>query len=62
MRYYSTQRPIVPGSAPTYGLQEVHNFDLRTYCPEIDRYAWGWAEYDRILSDDETKGYELIPE
>lgn len=39
MRYYSTQRPVMPGSFPKEGVQEIHNFDSRTYVPEIGREA-----------------------
>ena len=42
MRYYSTQRPIVPGSYPSsYAAEIVVNFDQKTFCEEIGREAWG---------------------
>lgn len=34
-RYYSTQRPIMPGSYPNpegNGIVTVYNFDNKTYC------------------------------
>ena len=43
MKYYSTQRPITPGSYPKSPFNEVlqvFNFDARTYCEEIGRDAW----------------------
>lgn len=61
MRYYSTQRPIVPGSVPGDGLTEVHSFEFCQYVPEIDREAYGWAEYDRRLLNYEIDSYELTP-
>ena len=60
MRYYSTQRPIVPGSVPGEGLTEIHNFDDKTFCPAIEREAWGWAEYDHALTAAEVERYELV--
>lgn len=61
MRYYSTQRPIVPGSVPGAGLTEVFNFGTRTFVAEIDREAYGWAEYDHALTDDQVAQCELVP-
>lgn len=60
MRYYSTQRPIVPGSVPGDGLTEIHNFDDKTFCPAIEREAWGWAEYDHALTAADVERYELV--
>lgn len=60
MRYYSTQRPIAPGSVPGDGLTDIHNFDDKTYCPAIEREAWGWAEYDHALTAAEVERYELV--
>lgn len=62
MRYYSTQRPVTPGSFPRAGEQEsVRNFENRTYCEEIGREAWGYVEYKGTLTDEEVKRYELTP-
>lgn len=61
MRYYSTQRPIVPGSVPGAGLTEVYNFNSKTFVPEIDREAYGWAEYDHALTAAQVEQYELVP-
>lgn len=38
MRYYSTQRPVGPGTFPKLPenkVLEVHNFDAKTFCEEI---------------------------
>lgn len=62
MRYYSTQRPVMPGSYPKpqgNTVKEVHNFDERTYCEEIGREAWGYIEYERPLHRDTAADYEL---
>ena len=40
MRYYSTQRPVGPGTFPKpqgNAVKEVFNFDSKTYCEEIGR-------------------------
>ena len=37
MRYYSTQRPIGPGTIPQpkgNKVLEIHNYDQKTYCEE----------------------------
>lgn len=61
MRYYSTQRPLVPGGCPRAGVQDVHNFDEKTFCEEIDREAWGYVDYNRELTKEEVEDYELLP-
>lgn len=63
MRYYSTQRPIMPGSYPKpqgNAVIAVHNFDIRTYCEEIDREAWGYIDYEQPLAPEDARRYELI--
>lgn len=60
MRYYSTQRPVMPGGYPKKGNEEIHNFDTRTFCEEIGREAWGYIEYQEPLSKKETDAYELV--
>ncbi len=65
MKYYSTQRPITPGSFPKpegNAVVEIVNFDSPTECKEIGRKAWGCIEYERPLSEDEAKRWELTPE
>lgn len=61
MRYYSTRRPVTPGSYPNGLVKEIHNFDSRTFCEEIDREAWGYIEYSRELSPEELEHWELTP-
>ncbi len=37
MWYYSTQRPVTPGSYPAWAeVSRIVNFDRRIYCEEID--------------------------
>lgn len=65
MRYYSTQRPVTPGSFPNADSNralKVHNFDGKTYCAEIRREAWGYIDYEQPLSPEEAASFELTPE
>lgn len=62
MKYYSTQRPIGPGTIPQYTenpIKEIKNFDNRIFCEEINREAWGYVEYEKPLSQKEAAEYEL---
>ena len=62
MRYYSTQRPIFPGSFPRKAeVQRIENFDRKKFCEEIGREAWGMIEYKRELQRAEADAYELVP-
>ena len=52
MRYYSTQRPIGPGTFPKpqgNAVKEVFNFDSKTYCEEVGREAWGYIENEQPI-------------
>lgn len=60
-KYYSVMRPVSIGTFPREGVEEIVNFDNRTYCQEINREAWGYIEYNRELSEKEVSEYELIP-
>lgn len=62
MRYYSTQRPVAPGTYPRKGAQEVVNFERRVHVKAIGRPAWGYIIYDRELTDKEVEDYELTKE
>ena len=62
MRYYSTQRPISPGSFPQRAwnkVLEIHNFDQKIYCEEIGREAWGYIDYEKPLDRFDCNSYEL---
>lgn len=60
-RYYSTQRPILPGGYPRKAtVEEIHNFDTKTFCEEIGREAWGYVEYLEPLTNEEAEAYELV--
>lgn len=62
-RYYSTQRPIGPGTYPkeTGGPAEIVNFDQRQSVDNGKAMAWGYLEYDHPLTKDQMDSYELRP-
>lgn len=63
MTYYSTQRPVIPGNYPKpHGnkVLTIENFDKRTYCPEIEREAWGYLEYEQLLDEKDAAANELV--
>lgn len=61
MRYYSTMRPVMPGSFPNrISVEEIHNFDTKTFCEEIGREAWGYIDYNEPLTKEQAEAYELI--
>lgn len=62
-RYYSTQRPVGPGTYPQssdYPVVNVVNYDERVFVEEIDRGAWGYIEFERPLSLKQAEDYELV--
>lgn len=61
-RYYSTQRPLGPGTFPkSQGnkVLKIYNYDSRRYIYEIHREAWGFLEYEKPLSAADAAAYEL---
>lgn len=63
-RYYSTQRPVMPGAYPktkNNQVANIHNFDSREYVPEIGRQAWGYIECEKPLTGRDAENYELAP-
>lgn len=60
MRYYSTQRPVLPGGYPKKdAVQKIHNYDKKIFCEEIGREAWGYIDYTDSLEKEEAEAYEL---
>lgn len=60
-RYYSTQRPIMPGSFP-YGANkplEFQNFDKRQPVENGEFAAWGYLVYPSPLTKQQMEDYEL---
>ena len=61
MRYYSTQRPVMLGSYPSdCAVEEIVNFDQRTFCEEIGREAWGYIDFAAPLPEGEAQKWELV--
>lgn len=59
-RYYSTERPLMPGGFPKKNkVTNVVNFDDLTHCEAIDMNAWGYIEYSEPLTDKEEDDYQL---
>ena len=63
MRYYSTIRPVQPGSFPNReSVEKIHNFNTKTFCKEIGREAWGYIDYREPLTKEQAEAYELTQE
>lgn len=63
MRYFSTQRPVAPGTYPRpvdNTVIGVTNFSGREYCEEIQQEAWGFVDYDKELREQDADMYELV--
>lgn len=58
-RYYSTQRPVGPGTFPGRP-EDIVNFSGREDVSGIGP-AWGYLEYREPLDDDAIEHYELKP-
>lgn len=61
-RYYTLYRPPMPGGIPKQGLLSIHEYEDRLLVTSINRWAWGYAEYSRKLTEKEISDYELAPE
>lgn len=60
VKYYSTQRPVMPGGFPKEtAVERIEYFDTKTFCEEIGREAWGYIEYREPLTKEEADAYEL---
>lgn len=55
-RYAFLMRPPMPGAMPREGLIEC--MEIRGSAPS-GHSAWGWADYNRRLTDKEINDYEL---
>ena len=63
MKYYSTLRPVTPGSYPMKDkVKEIVNFDNKTYVEDIQQEAWGYIEYNEELDVATADSWELVPE
>ena len=59
-RYYSTQRPVTPGTFPGKPTH-IHNFDTREDVCGGQMQAWGYVEYEKPLTKKQMQDYELKP-
>lgn len=62
-RYYSTQRPLGPGAFPRPAgnrVEDITNYDRRTYIEELGREAWGSIDYEQPLIPEDARAYELM--
>lgn len=59
-RYYSTQRPIGPGTCPKGPVEAVH-YESRSPVAGETFSAWSVLTYDRPLTDREQFDYALRP-
>ncbi|OPZ65858.1 MAG: hypothetical protein BWY85_00217 [Firmicutes bacterium ADurb.Bin506] len=59
-RYYSTQRPVAPGTFPGKPA-ELGNYG--TNGVDFDRlgHVWGWLDYTEELAPEQASAYELTP-
>ena len=61
-RYYSKSRPVAPGTYPVNGAKKIHNYDSRIYVEGAGCEVWGYVEYERELTPEEIRNYELVKE
>lgn len=59
-RYYSTQRPVAPGTFPNHDVKFLHNFSNRIFVDSIQHEAWGYLDYSVRLTAEEEQNYELV--
>ena len=55
-RYYCLMRPAGPGAVPRVGWSDTHNDEC---VAPSGHHAWGWVDYNRKLTDEEIRNYEL---
>ena len=62
-RYYSTQRPVAPGTFPKENGNpvDIKNYDERIDIPAEGLKAWGYVEYEKPLTEKQASDYELKP-
>ena len=62
-KYYSTERPVMPGSFPKpqgNTVLNIENFNDRSYVGKIGREAWGFIEYEKPISPVLLDDFELV--
>ena len=63
-KYYALERPVSLGTAPKSGMMDFINYDNKTEIQTNNGLIRAWAEiyYNRELTEEETKNYELVRE
>lgn len=61
-RYFSTERPVAPGTFPKKPGCEISNYPQKFYIDGMGFSAWGHIDYDEPLTDEEISQYELRPQ
>ena len=61
-RYFSTQRPVAPGTFPKKPGCEISNYPQKIYIDGTGFSAWGHIDYIEPLKNKEVQEYELQPE
>lgn len=61
-KYYSVMRPVSIGTAPKSGMMDFINYDDRTEIRTNNGIVRAWAElyYNRELTEQEVRDYELM--
>lgn len=62
-RYYSIERPVMPGSFPKpidNPVLNIENFEARSYVGKIGHEAWGFIEYENPLTEKQIEAFELV--
>lgn len=61
-KYYSTMRPVAPGTCPKSGMMDFINYYDRTEIQTNNGIVRAWSElyYDRELTEREMQDYELL--
>lgn len=61
MRAYSLMRPVFIGTYPSaYRVNEIVNFDRRTFVEEIGREAWGYVDFAEDVPEKDLSAYEMM--
>ena len=58
-KYYMLMRPFGPGCQPR-GSVDMWPLDGETVIPEIGHHAWAIVWYERRLTDEELRDYEMV--
>lgn len=57
-RYYMVLRPVSIGTCPKNGMMDFINYNKRT---EVNgRMVWAEVYYNRKLTDEELKAFEMV--